>query len=68
MEVRLLTPLRCHTYVISCYIYDNFQMKKKSYIFLIFAKNIGHGYTLDPQGGSYEYPRFSVLEQKLEQN
>ena len=37
---------------------EKFQMKNSD-IFLIFAQNIDHGYTLEPPqgGGSNEYPR-----------
>ena len=34
---------------------DNFQMKFFD-IFLIFAQNIDCGYSLEPRGGSNEYP------------
>ena len=42
---------------------ENFQLKKKNDIFLIFAQNIDCGYTLEPprrggsRGGSNEYPQ-----------
>ena len=38
---------------------ENFQIKKKSYIFHISAQNIDYGYSLEPprRGGSNEYPQ-----------
>ena len=38
---------------------ENFQLKKKNDIFLIFAQNIDCGYRLEPprRGGSNEYPQ-----------
>ena len=36
---------------------ENFQMKNSD-IFYISAQNIDCGYTLEPRGGSNEYPQF----------
>ena len=45
---------------------ENFQLKKKEDIFLIFAQNINCGYTLEPprRGGSNEYPQ-SIFGAKI---
>ena len=45
------------------YKYDNFPMKYCD-IFLIVAQNIDYGYTLEPRGGSSEYPQ-SMFRAKI---